>query len=178
MAFIVCSALNRVNIKVVLSGGGAATIWSEDEYQSRDCDFIFTFNANNATVKETMESLGFQFSNGSFINPHCPFYVEFPPGPLAIGNEIITKWETLNDSHGQILHILSATDSCRDRLAAFYFWNDYTALAAAVAIARGNELDFALIKRWSKNEDAVRKYKMFIEHLRIETDSSDTRSST
>jgi hypothetical protein len=49
---------------------------------------------------------------------------------------------------------LSATDSCRGRLAAFYHWNDRQALRAALTIARLHKVDLASIRKWSEGEGA------------------------
>jgi len=53
---------------------------------------------------------------------------------------------------------LSATDSCRDRLAAFYHWNDRQALALAVEIARTHPVDLGLIREWSAREGKTAEF--------------------
>lgn len=62
--------------------------------------------------------------------------------------------------------VLSPTDSCRDRLAAFYHWNDRQSLEVAVAIARRNRVNMAAIRRWSIAEGAARGFDEFLAELK------------
>jgi hypothetical protein len=57
---------------------------------------------------------------------------------------------------------LSATDSCRDRLAAFYFWGDRQSLQAAVQISRSQEVDLQAIQRWSAQEGHEERFREFL----------------
>ena len=61
--------------------------------------------------------------------------------------------------------LLSATDSCRDRLAAFYHWRDRQALGAAVAIATIQALDLEKIRAWSRREGASAGLEEFVRTL-------------
>jgi hypothetical protein len=60
---------------------------------------------------------------------------------------------------------LSATDACRDRLTAFYHWNDRQSLAAAVEISRRRKVNLAAIRDWSTREGAGDKFQAFLESL-------------
>ena len=53
---------------------------------------------------------------------------------------------------------LSATDACRDRLAAYYHWTDRQSLAVAVSIARLNRVSLAKIRAWSRSEGHLENY--------------------
>jgi len=66
---------------------------------------------------------------------------------------------------GQAL-TLSATDSCRDRLAAFYHWNDRQSLDVAVQVASRSRVDLALIRRWSAREGFGDRFAEFTAELR------------
>ena len=86
--------------------------------------------------------------------------MEFPRGPLAIGEDLDVQPIRLKLPGGYTL-ALSATDACRDRLAAFYHWSDRQSLQAAVAIALRQRVDLATIQRWSKAEGALAKFDEF-----------------
>jgi hypothetical protein len=58
--------------------------------------------------------------------------------------------------------VLSPADSCRDRLAAFYHWQDRQSLAVAVEIAIRNPVDLKAIKRQSLAEDAAEGMSEFL----------------
>jgi hypothetical protein len=164
IAFCVCTALDEVKVTAVLTGGSAATIWSGEAYQSRDCDFVIAFYKHQAPANEALAKIGFEPRGQIYSNPNTIFTLDFPKGPLSIGEEIITKWETLRRNN-DMLHILSATDSCRDRLAAFYFWNDFSSLKVAQFIAQRNPVDMDKIKKWSWAEGAGQKYEEFLRLL-------------
>jgi hypothetical protein len=93
------------------------------------------------------------------------FYVEFPPGPSPIGDDLDVRPAHLavGDSHALAL---SATDSCRDRLAAFFHWNARQALRLAVEIARRQAVDLAAVKAWSIKEGMALKYDEFAREVR------------
>ena len=62
---------------------------------------------------------------------------------------------------------LSATDSCRDRLAAFYHWKDRQALTAAVAIALRHRVRMKRIREWSGEEDSATEFDQFCSELEL-----------
>ena len=66
---------------------------------------------------------------------------------------------------GPAVRLLSATDSCRDRLAAFYHWNDRQSLDAAVQIALKNRIAINRIREWSGREGATERFIQFVHEL-------------
>ena len=66
---------------------------------------------------------------------------------------------------GGAVRTLSATDSCRDRLAAFYHWADRQSLDVAVLIALRNRVDMRKISGWSAREGAAQGYGQFVREL-------------
>lgn len=63
------------------------------------------------------------------------------------------------------LRVISAIDSVKDRLAAYYHWADQQSLHQAVLISRVQKLDFDELKRWSENEDTGEEFRIFITEL-------------
>jgi len=114
-------------------------------------DFILVEATSQGRLDEAMSSVGFVRKMDRYVHPHVLFYVEFPRGPLAIGGDYRIKPVERRGRHGRAL-VLSATDSCRDRLAAFYHWNDRGSLDVAVAIALRNRVSLPIIQRWSQEE--------------------------
>jgi len=72
---------------------------------------------------------------------------------------------TRSTPHGRIL-MLSATDSCRDRLAAFYHWRDRQSLTVAAWIAARNRVNLGVLRRWSTAEAMVEQFGEFVAETR------------
>lgn len=163
LAFEVCDALHRHGVVAVLSGGGAATLYSDEQYLSKDLDFILTYHGGSKSEKPLID-LGFELVGQSYRHPATPFFVEFPDGPLSVGDDLITDWATLVD-HGRTLHIISPTDSVRDRLAAYLHWNDANSLEVALAVARRQTIDLALVEDWCRREGRPERFETFRRRL-------------
>ncbi len=128
-------------------------------------DFVVVGAITQSGLDDAMASVGFRRNADRYVHAHVPFYVEFPRGPLAIGDDYQIAPTTRSTSFGRAL-TLSATDSCRDRLAAFYHWNDRQSLDVAVSIARRNRVDLARIRRWSAREGFADRFVEFLAELR------------
>jgi len=155
VAFLVCTALDRIGTVAVLTGGSAATY-----YQSRDADFVIVMNGKFAKPNEALAGLGYSEHGGIYEHANSEFTLEFPPGPLAVGSDIISSFETYQ--RGEFtLHVLSRTDSVRDRLAGFYHWEDRSGLRVALDVAMGGPIDLEIIERWSMQEHHGAKFAEF-----------------
>ncbi|MCE9559727.1 MAG: hypothetical protein K8R88_12340 [Armatimonadetes bacterium] len=167
LAYIVCTAMDKSGSTAILSGGGAATVYAPDAYQSRDLDFILSLNfVGDNPSNEPLTALGFVEKGQTYIHPHTTFTLEFPTGPLAIGSELIHKWDTLRKCD-QLLHILTPTDCVRDRLVWFLFNDDYSGLEQALAVAKLHPIDIPKIEKWCATERESKKFDIFQHRLHL-----------
>ncbi len=159
LAACVATALQAADIEAVLSGGAVVSIYTDNAFQSFDLDFITA--AGRRDLIPVMTSLGFT-SDGSrhFRHPDIEFVVEFPSGPLMVGNEPVRRYAKRRLQHGT-LFLLTPTDSVKDRLAAFYHWSDRQALEQAVAIAKKQPIRLEAIRRWSIAEGKADGFEIF-----------------
>jgi len=170
VCFAVSSALVAGNMPAVLTGGSAAAVYAPHAYQSLDADFILDGDEPLEAVANVLERLSFRRSGRSriFTHPRSTFTVDFPKGPLAVGGDYVLERNTLHRGDQQ-LSILTPVDCIRDRLAHFFFWDDFTALGAAVAVARAhaNADDIEHIRRWSERESPAftKKFAEFARRL-------------
>jgi len=157
-AILVSSILNKHNIDAVLVGGACVSIYSGNKYMSSDLDYVTA--APTDRIAAALKTLGF-IKKGNirqFVNGSCPFFIEFPPGPVSIGKEILIKKFNKIKS----LKLLTATDCVKDRLAAFYHWNDLQSLGQAIMVAKAQKVNLKIIEKWSKNENSPEKFKRFL----------------
>lgn len=162
LAAYICSHLQTQGIICTLSGGACVSIYSENQYMSNDLDFIENGWNSRQALRDAMKLIGFVEHKRYFVHTESNFFVEFPKGPLSIGSEPIFDISTLEFPTGA-LRILSPTDCVKDRLAAYFFWDDFQSLEQALLVARKHDIDFSDIERWSKIENNLKKYKEFID---------------
>jgi hypothetical protein len=174
VCFAVAAVLDRFSIRGVLTGGSAATIYAPQVYASMDADFVLVDLVERERLREALASVGFvpSASAGMFEHARCRYTVDFPKGPLAVGGDYIHETATIQ--RGDVsLRILTPTDCVRDRLAHFYHWDDYTALNAAVGVARSQRehVDLSKLREWTEREvgpgaaDRRSKFQEFLNRL-------------
>ena len=164
LAAYVQDSLQVEGIQVVLSGGSAVSFYSSNQYVSKDLDLINTNFARRSKIKAVMDKLGCHEQGRYLIHPETKFFVEFPDGPLSVGEEPVKEISEFELSTGT-LRVLSPTDCVKDRLCAFYFWNDLQGLEQAVLVAKSQKVDLKEIKRWSKVEGKEKEFKAFTDKL-------------
>ena len=164
LAAYIQDALQAQGIPVVLSGGSVVSFYSGNKYVSKDLDLINAGFARRSKIKSVMEDLGFTEKGRYFIHPDSTSFVEFPDGPLSVGEEPVKEVSEFKLSTGT-LKVLSPTDCVKDRLCAFYFWNDLQGLEQAVLVAKSQRVDLKESKRWSKVEGKEKEYKFFADKL-------------
>lgn len=165
VALAVGRALEAAGIRAVLTGGACAHLYTRGRYASHDLDFVLVTPAGPAALDAALAAAGFVRQGDRYVHPRTPVFVEFPPGPLGIGRDLAVRPTRLRVGGGAVL-ALSATDSCRDRLAAFYHWNDRQALQAAAAIARRHRVHMKTIRSWSEAEGFRARFDEFASMVR------------
>lgn len=85
------SQLRKNGIEVILAGGAAVAIYSTNKYVSKDLDLINIYGVNRRKIREALIEIGFHEHGRYFKHSDSQFFVEFPPGPLAIGAEPVKE---------------------------------------------------------------------------------------
>ena len=167
LAAIISSHLQKNGIEVVLVGGACVSLYSENQYMSYDIDLITDTPIRKITP--VLEELGFKNTGGRlFENPKCGFLIDFPAPPVSVGDERpVSEFNYLNTQFGTIC-LLTSTDCIKDRLAAYFFWNDNQSFDQAVMVAEKNKIDFPEIKKWAEKQSELEKYEVFKKKCREE----------
>lgn len=164
LAALICHRLHERNIDAVLVGGACVSIYTKNKYVSYDLDFVSYSPLKD--ISAVLNDLGFKReSSRHFVRADCPYFIEFVSPPLSIGSERVEKEEEIRTRFG-VVRLLTSTDSVKDRLAAYYHWNDLQALEQAVMVAKAQSVNLRDIKRWSEAEGHGEKYRIFLGKLK------------
>lgn len=161
LAAFVQSALREDGLHVTLSGGTAVSIYTSSRYVSADIDLVEDPYVDRNRVNILMEKLGFREKNRYFIHPDTPHIIEFPSGPLSVGQEPVKNIHEIVYETG-VLRVISPTDCVKDRLAGYYFWKDQQSLIQAVMVATHNPINISEIKKWSQMEGSLDGFREFL----------------
>ena len=166
LAAFVCDVLEKEGIETVLSGGCCVELYSKGGYTSDDIDLIDCFNGAHRKIKEIMHTLGFTEYKMKryFAHKDTSLSIEFPREPLGVGDAPVKEVATRTTETGT-LKLLTPTDCIKDRLAAYYYWDDNQSLDQAVWVASKNEFDMDAVESWSKNEGMNVKFEIFRERV-------------
>jgi hypothetical protein len=169
----VCDSLKASGIDSFLSGGAVVSIYTNNKYESFDLDFVSL--ADRAKIKRVMLKLGFIQDNGRlFTHPCTRYFVEFPGSAIQIGESIVHEFNELKLKTGT-LKLLTPTDCVKDRLAAFYHWNDRQGLDQAVWVCLAQAVKLSEVKTWSAVEGKKAEYKEFLQALKTTTAKQTTK---
>lgn len=127
---------------------------------------VNAYSADPKKIKEAMSEIGFREISKYFRHPRSKHIVEFPAGPLAIDDQPVRAVSAIRLATGT-LKVISPTDCVRDRLAAYYFWNDQPSLEQAVLVARNKRVNMTAIRRWFAKLDMLPIFRIFREKCTV-----------
>jgi hypothetical protein len=156
--------LRERGIDVVLSGGAVVSIYTSGKYISGDLDLVNRYAVKRSAITTAMEELGFMEIGRHFEHPETEFFVEFPPGPLAIGESYAIELSELELDTGKLV-LITPTECVKDRLAWFYHTGDQQSLYHAILVAREQSVDLEEIRKWSEGEGKMEEFEKFIRNL-------------
>ena len=153
--------LSKSGLDAVLVGGAVVSIYTDGIYQSGDLDFIIQ-NIVKEKLPTLMKEIGFDKEGRHYIHPKCDhLFVEFPPGPLGIGEETDIKPESI-ESNGTVIKILSPTDCIKDRLADYIYFKSQEGMDQALLVAKYQPFNKSSIKTWCINENHGHVFDEFL----------------
>ena len=126
-------------------------IYTNSNFSSYDLDFIPNPAQKTTKVKEVMLSMGFKEEGRYFKHPENNYYVEFPTGPVNLGNEFPTIHNELQTSVGKLV-LLTPTNCVKDRLCAYIYHKRTECFSQAIAVAHINDIDKNDLSNWAKKE--------------------------
>ena len=163
LAGLICQYLKDDDIEAILVGGACVTVYSNNRYISHDLDYVSHEDFHK--IAASLKKLGFVKKGRHFEHPDCPFFIDFVTEPVAIGNEVITKFEQMTTKYGTF-KLLRPTDCVKDRLSSFYYWSDRQGLNQALDVCRDYKVNMKEIRKWSEMEGFTDKFLVFEKELK------------
>jgi hypothetical protein len=168
LATVVSEALEHAGITATLSGGAAVSIYTDNDYESEDLDFVTAALVNE--LKAVLEPLGFVHTGqprlSVFDHPKTKWYLEFPPAPLSFGGTYIdpSNCAHIDTGIGHI-RIITPTHSVMDRLIAAAAWNEPQSLEQALLVTAHceDEIDWRTLDEWVARE-GIQSSKEIVEY--------------
>jgi hypothetical protein len=164
LAIIISDYLRINGIETVLTGGACVSIYSDNKYMSYDLDLILIDIDKQKETKELLKKVGFYEEGRYFIHKDTEYFLDFLPPPPSVGSEPVKEIVELKKGNRK-LNLLSPTDCVKDRLAAYYYWDDRQSLYQAISVCVDNKVDLSEVERWSHKEGMDDKHKKFMTHL-------------
>lgn len=165
LAIYLSDFLTKNGIDAVLSGSACVSIYTNNKYISSDLDFVLTSSGDQKILRQVLEKIGFYEENRQFRHKDTEFFVEFLPPPPSVGPDPIKEISEIK-KRNMTLKLLSPTDCVKDRLAAFYNWNDRQSLQQAILVGRDKPVDLKEVESWSEREGMKEKFEIFQNQLR------------
>ncbi|WP_373004172.1 hypothetical protein [Sulfurimonas sp.] len=167
----ICTELEKEGVDVALSGEACMEIYSK-KFASYDIDLIERYSTQHKTIMKVMEKLGFEQDRGKYFkHKNNQYMVEFPTGPVTVGDEFVKEFATIETEFG-LLRLLSVTDCIKDRLSAFVYHFDEECLYQAVDVALNNKIDYENLDKWVTNEagNSMQKgYDRFTKEIELQS---------
>jgi len=158
LAAFVQTHLSNHGVQVILSGGSVVAFYSQEKYVSKDLDFINIGFVKRSRIEQIMAEIGFGESDRYFRHPESPFLIEFPPGPLKVGEQTVDSFNEVKFATG-LLRLLTPTDCVKDRLAAYFYWADRQCLQQAIWVYQISDVDLGEVRRWASVEGKVKEFE-------------------
>jgi hypothetical protein len=153
-------------IDSILVGGAVVAIYTKGAYRSGDLDIIIERSALE-NARKVMEQLGFNcVRSRHYEHPKCEhLIVEFPPGPVSIGDDYkILPSETKVEA--KVIKLFSPTDCIRDRLASYIHFNARECFDQAVMVGQRQPFDLNKVREWCIQEGGRDAFEEFTEKLK------------
>ncbi len=163
-AAAVVRQLEKHGISCVLVGGACVSIYTNEKHASHDLDFISQYS--HQSIADALAEIGFRKEGRYFTHLNSMLYVEFPTGPVAIGNQTPVKPEGELIVKNTVITMYSPTQCVMDRLAAWFHWNDRRSLIHALWVCEKHPINLDKVKRWAAKEDQTVKLEQFIEEYK------------
>ncbi len=119
-AAIITKLLEKEQIKPIIVGGFSVEIYTDEDYSTRDIDFVV--NDWSKTVS-LLEKLGFDKVNQNLLHKELEIVIDYNGHKLAGSMDKVNK-VYINTTEGLYVYVISYEDIIMDRLRAYLYWGE------------------------------------------------------
>ncbi len=159
LATLIAKHLKQKDIDVVLVGGLAVEIYTENLYLTKDIDMVNQSDNSPSEIHTAMAEIGFHKQGRVYANPTTDICAEFPSGPLSVGDQLIQDTTIIETDYGE-LPILIVADVVKDRLAAHFHWGDRQSLTQALTVMRVHTISPPELKAFCDSEGKPEQFEI------------------
>ena len=116
-ASIITQLLAKYNIKPIIVGGLSVEIYTQNDYVTRDIDFV---SDGHQIIEDVLFSLDFKKEGKNYYHSGIEIAVEIPGNDLAGSYDKVSKVNIDNENY---VYLISIEDIILDRLRAAVHWN-------------------------------------------------------
>lgn len=160
-AAIITKLLDKENIKPIIVGGLSVNIYTQNDYTTRDIDFII--NGYSITEK-LLFNLDFKKDGRYFYRDDIEIAIEIPDNHL---DGDINKVKKLKLGNELFIYVISLEDIIIDRLRASLYWNsEDDAIWGFQLLTKNFEtLDITYIKNTLKAKQEKAEFKLWLQQI-------------
>lgn len=160
LAAFVQSHLSKKGMKFVLSGGAAASYYTDGQFVSMDIDLVADWQVKRRQVNKAMLEIGFGLRGKYYAHAASEHIVEILPGPPSFGEQSIGELIEIEIATG-ILRIINPSDCAKDRLAGYFYHRDTEALEQALLVVDKHKVNLAELDDWAEGKGMSEQYAHF-----------------
>lgn len=160
-AAILTKVLDKYDLKPIIVGGLSVEIYTNQEYSTRDIDFV---SDGYETIADVLEALDFIREGRHYYHPEIEVAIEIPDNELAGSINKVMKLELDQEMY---VYVISIEDIILDRLRATVYWKSEEDGVWAIKLINSHftSLDIDYMIKVTKNRN---EKKLLIDWLDIE----------
>jgi len=119
-AAIITKLLEEEQIKPIIVGGLSVEIYTDEDYSTRDIDFVVN---DWCKIVSLLEKLGFDKFNQNMLHKELEIVIDYNGHKLAGSMDMVNK-VYVDNIKGLYVYVISYEDIIMDRLRAYLHWGD------------------------------------------------------
>jgi len=171
-ASVITQLLEPYGIKPIIVGGLSVEIYAQQEYSTRDIDFVST---GYEKLRDILFSLGFKKESRYFYRDDIEVAIEIPSSDLDGDYDRVLKM--IIDEDGNYVYLISLEDIILDRIRAAVHWKseEDTIWAFKLLSNQFERVDLEYLKSHTQTKKELELLEEWIEQLNRDFPTSEQK---